>query len=60
MIYDGKSLELLSDDGNGSRLWIDRATGKVANESYDFETGESFGLDGEIEQWGYSDEDSLV
>lgn len=51
-------LELLSDDGNGNRLWTDGT--KVANESYDTETEESFGLDDDIEGWNYDPEMSLV
>lgn len=63
MNYNGIELKMVSDDGNGNRLWEDENTGKVANEKYDPETLESFGLDDDIEGWGYdpeNEEQSLI
>ena len=60
MIHNGVELELLSDDGNGHRLWKDPNSDKVANENYDVDSGESDGLDGDIEGWNYTQEDSLI
>ena len=60
MKHNGIELDLLCDDGNGNRLWIEKESQKVANERYDATTGDSCGLDDNIEGWGYSEEDSLV
>ena len=60
MKHNGHELELLGDDGNGNRLWLDRELNLVANESYDPESGESFGLGNDIEGWNYQPEDSLI
>ena len=60
MIYKNETLELLGNDGHGNRLWLSPSTGKVANETFDVETGNPNGLDSEIEGWGYSEEDSLI
>ena len=56
MTYNGKELNFVADDGNGNRLWEDPDSSKVANESYDPETGESFGLDDDIEGWNLDPE----
>ena len=60
MEHNGKKLELLADDGQGNRLWVDRTCGLVANESYDTETDETFGLDNNIEGWGHYPCDCLL
>ena len=61
MQYNGELLELLSDDGNGSRLWISPSTGLVANESYDPDDPNSEGeLNDDLEGWNCSSESALV
>ena len=59
MTHNNETLSMLSDDGNGNRLW-QNAKGKVANEKYDPETRESFGLDDGIDGWGYEESESLL
>lgn len=60
MKHNGIELAMVSDDGNGNRLWENSETGLVANETYDSETGESFGLNDNIEGWGYDESRSLL
>lgn len=60
MKYEGRELEMLGDDGNGSRLWLDVETDLVANESYNQETGESHGLNANVMGWGYSAAECLL
>ena len=47
------TVELLSDDGNGHRLWLNRALDKVVNEDYSVETGESVDWNGDVAGWNY-------
>lgn len=59
MNHNGRELVMLGDDGNGNRLWLDRETDTVANESYDATTMESNGLDSCVEGWGYNNSDVM-
>lgn len=60
MEHSDRSLTMLSDDGNGSRLWLDMDLDMVANESYDPESGESYGLNDDVDGWGYSKSECFI
>lgn len=53
------TVELLSDDGHGHRLWIERKLDRVVNEDYDVETGDSTDWNQDVAGWGYEVADAL-